>query len=55
MDKRFTIFNMDGTLVDSMGYWARLSREYLEGRGVHEGLEPGASKRVQAMPRSTPT
>ena len=40
MDKRFAIFDMDGTLVDSMGYWARLGREYLEGRGVHEGLEP---------------
>ena len=40
MDKRFAIFDMDGTLVDSMGYWARLGREYLEGRGVREGLEP---------------
>ena len=33
-------WDMDGTLVDSMGYWARLGREYLEGRGVHERLEP---------------
>ena len=40
MDKRFAIFDMDGTLVDSMGYWARLGREYLEGRGVREGMEP---------------
>ena len=40
MDKRYAIFDMDGTLVDSMGYWARLGWEYLEGRGVREGLEP---------------
>ena len=27
MDKRFAIFDMDGTLVDSMGYWQCLERE----------------------------
>ena len=32
MDKRFCIFDMDGTLVDSMGYWKGLGREYLERR-----------------------
>ena len=30
---------MDGTLVDSMGYWDRLGREYLESRGVTEGID----------------
>ena len=25
---------MDGTLVDSMGYWKRLAGEYLETHGV---------------------
>ena len=34
MDKRFAIFDMDGTLVDSMGYWNRLSDEYLVRRGL---------------------
>lgn len=34
MDKRYAIFDMDGTLVDSMGYWHRLGQDYLESRGV---------------------
>ena len=34
MDKRFCIFDMDGTLVDSMGYWKALGRDYLAGLGV---------------------
>lgn len=34
MDKKFAIFDMDGTLIDSMGYWQRLGREYLTGKGV---------------------
>lgn len=35
MDKRFCIFDMDGTLVDSMRYWKRLGRDYLGARGIH--------------------
>ena len=36
MDKAFAIFDMDGTLVDSMDYWRGLAREYLalEKRGA---------------------
>ncbi len=34
MDKRYAIFDMDGTLVDSMGYWDRLCEEYLHSKGV---------------------
>ena len=34
MDKRFAIFDMDGTLVDSMVYWKRLATEFLESKGV---------------------
>lgn len=34
MNKKFAIFDMDGTLIDSMGYWQRLGREYLTGKGV---------------------
>lgn len=35
MDKRFCIFDMDGTLVDSMPIWKSLSRDYLQARGRH--------------------
>ena len=34
MDKSFAIFDMDGTLVDSMTYWGELATEYLRRRGV---------------------
>ena len=34
MDKRFAIFDMDGTLVDSMGYWKGLVGEYLARLGI---------------------
>lgn len=34
MDKRFAIFDMDGTLVDSMVYWKNLATEFLESKGV---------------------
>lgn len=34
MNKKFAIFDMDGTLIDSMGYWQRLGIEYLTGKGV---------------------
>ena len=36
MDKRFAIFDMDGTLVDSMGYWEGLVGEYLAQLGVRD-------------------
>lgn len=34
MDKRFAIFDMDGTLVDSMIFWKNLASEYLNSKGV---------------------
>ncbi|MBU5435129.1 HAD family phosphatase [Pseudoflavonifractor sp. MSJ-37] len=43
MDKRFCIFDMDGTLVDSMSWWMGLSAEYLADQGIvptPEELEP---------------
>lgn len=43
MNKRYAIFDMDGTLVDSMGYWKALGRDYLAGLGMRataEQLEP---------------
>ena len=36
MDKRFAIFDMDGTLVDSMGYWHALAEDYLEQKGIRD-------------------
>lgn len=34
MDKQYAIFDMDGTLVDSMVYWKNLACEFLESKGV---------------------
>lgn len=39
MHKPFAIFDMDGTLIDSMGLWYNLGREYLQSKGVAENLE----------------
>lgn len=36
MDKQFAIFDMDGTLIDSMPYWDRLLEEYLDQLRVSE-------------------
>lgn len=39
MDKRYAIFDMDGTLIDSMGFWRNLGREYLHAQGITENIE----------------
>lgn len=36
MRPAFAIFDMDGTLVDSMEYWMTLGSEYLRGKGVSD-------------------
>lgn len=49
MDHRFfAIFDMDGTLVDSMGFWRGLCREYLHRRGI---TDPPAAllERIKTM------
>ena len=38
MDKKYAIFDMDGTLVDSMGFWKSLGREYLASQGITENV-----------------
>lgn len=39
MNKKYAIFDMDGTLIDSMVYWKNLGREYLAIHGVTENLD----------------
>ena len=39
MDKRYAIFDMDGTLIDSMGFWKNLGREYLAKNGITDDVE----------------
>ena len=48
MDKRFAIFDMDGTLVDSMVYWKRLAAEFLESKGVQD-ISPNILERIKPM------
>ena len=36
MDKQFAIFDMDGTLIDSMVFWKNLAAEYLTSKGIRE-------------------
>ena len=38
MNKGFAVFDMDGTLIDSMRYWKELGREYLASKGVTRDL-----------------
>jgi HAD superfamily hydrolase (TIGR01509 family) len=39
MNKKYAIFDMDGTLIDSMGIWRNLGREYLISKGITENIE----------------
>ena len=48
MDKRFAIFDMDGTLVDSMVYWENLATEFLESKGV-QTISPDILERIKPM------
>jgi HAD superfamily hydrolase (TIGR01509 family) len=48
MDKRFAIFDMDGTLVDSMIYWEKLAAEFLERKGVRT-VSPDILERIKPM------
>lgn len=48
MDKSYCIFDLDGTLLDSMKYWQRLGRDYLAASGVFQGVEP-VLERIRTM------
>ena len=48
MDKRFAIFDMDGTLVDSIIYWKHLATEFLESKGV-QTISPDILERIKPM------
>lgn len=39
MNKKYAIFDMDGTLIDSMVYWKKLGREYLALHGITDGMD----------------
>ncbi len=45
MNKKYVIFDMDGTLIDSMPYWKRLSSDYLESKGFGT-ITPELFKRI---------
>lgn len=54
MDKRYAIFDMDGTLVDSMGFWSRLGPDYVLRRGAGPVSESLFERvRVMTMAEST--
>ena len=48
MDKRIAIFDMDGTLIDSMGCWGNLAGEFLARKGVTK-TPPGLRERIAPM------
>ena len=39
MDKSFAVFDLDGTLIDSMGYWGRICSGFLLSYGIAEDAE----------------
>ena len=48
MDKQFAIFDMDGTLVDSMSYWENLALEFLKRKGISE-VSSAVLERIKPM------
>jgi HAD superfamily hydrolase (TIGR01509 family) len=39
MQHKYCIFDMDGTLVDSMAHWKNLEREFLQVKGITENID----------------
>ena len=48
MNKKFAIFDMDGTLVDSMPWWQGLAKEYLLKEGVEE-ISPEVLEKIRPL------
>ena len=51
MDKQFAIFDMDGTLIDSMVFWKNLASEYLSSKGVKQ-IPEDILERIRPMTMS---
>jgi HAD superfamily hydrolase (TIGR01509 family) len=51
MDKQFAIFDMDGTLIDSMMFWKNLASEYLSSKGV-KNIPADVLERIKPMTMS---
>ena len=50
MDRKYAIFDMDGTLVDSMAYWQDVALEYLDSRGIAKELQtPELMERIKTQ------
>lgn len=49
MDRKYCIFDMDGTLVDSMGCWRRLGFEYLERKGISKAEAARTMEAVKSL------
>ena len=48
MELKYCIFDMDGTLVDSMAHWKNLEYEFLEAKGITEDINE-VLKEIQHM------
>lgn len=51
MDKKYAIFDMDGTLIDSMIFWKNLALEYLSSKGVKQ-ISKDILERIKPMTMS---
>lgn len=49
MNKKYCIFDMDGTLVDSMGYWRSLGKDYLCSKGIVGPEAMEALKKIKPL------
>lgn len=48
MNKKYCIFDMDGTIADSMGHWKNLEREFLIEKGIKDDVDE-TLKEIQHM------
>ena len=51
MDKKYAIFDMDGTLIDSMAFWKNLATEYLTNKGIMQ-IPADILERIKPMTMS---